>query len=462
MTTKSLDRPTAGAAVAASDRSLYRAIWRWHFYAVLLSIPFMLLLALTGSLYLFKNDINATVFAYRNIVPSHAAGVLPPGELLQRAAAAVPGGTPTAYRDPADATASAVVTVAADGGDRLVFLDPGSGRVLDIVPARQEFNQVVRKVHSLDYFGTLPNRLIEAIGGFALVLTASGIYLWWPRGRSGGVVSVRGRPGQRVFWRDLHAVTGALAGVLILFLAGSGLFWSGYWGDKFNRFATWVGQGFPAAMWDDVPSSSVPAKDALGQVGWTVENSPMPESTPPAEGGSAPIGIDRAVAIVRQQGMRPGFDLALPDGETGVYTASIFPIEAPAQERMIHLDQYSGRTLVDVGFADYGALAQAVEVGTDIHMGGFWGRANQALMVLAALAVVLSSVSAVTMWWKRRPRGRLGVPPYPAERRVYVGLWAVAILFGLLFPISGLAILAMLALDLLVVRTIPPLRRAFA
>ena len=56
-----------------------------------------------------------------------------------------------------------------------------------------------------------------------------------PRGRSGGVVSVRGRPRQRVFWRDLHAVTGAVAGVLILFIAGSGLFWSGYWGDKFMQ-----------------------------------------------------------------------------------------------------------------------------------------------------------------------------------------------------------------------------------
>src|SRR3546814_16877781 len=33
---------------------LYRTIWRWHFYAGLFVIPFILLLSVTGALYLFK------------------------------------------------------------------------------------------------------------------------------------------------------------------------------------------------------------------------------------------------------------------------------------------------------------------------------------------------------------------------------------------------------------------------
>ena len=114
-----------------------------------------------------------------------------------------------------------------------------------------------------------------------------------------------------------------------------------------------------------------------------------------------------------------------------------------------------------MGFADYGVIAKSIEVGTDLHMGLLFGRFSQILMLLAAFCVLLSSVTAVVMWWKRRPNGRLGVPPYPVQRRIYVVLWAIAIVFGVLFPISGLAISAMIGIDLLLIRNIPPLRRAF-
>ena len=37
----------------------YRALWRWHFHAGMFCIPFVLVLALTGSIYLFKPQIDA-------------------------------------------------------------------------------------------------------------------------------------------------------------------------------------------------------------------------------------------------------------------------------------------------------------------------------------------------------------------------------------------------------------------
>ena len=42
----------------ASVSALYRAVWRWHFYAGLIVLPFMILIAVTGALYLFKDEIN--------------------------------------------------------------------------------------------------------------------------------------------------------------------------------------------------------------------------------------------------------------------------------------------------------------------------------------------------------------------------------------------------------------------
>ena len=46
---------------AVSD--LYRAVWRWHFYAGLFVLPFLITLAVTGAAYLFRDEIDAIIHA---------------------------------------------------------------------------------------------------------------------------------------------------------------------------------------------------------------------------------------------------------------------------------------------------------------------------------------------------------------------------------------------------------------
>ena len=69
-------------------------------------------------------------------------------------------------------------------------------------------------------------------------------------------------------------------------------------------------------------------------------------------------------------------------------------------------------------------------------------------MLAFCLATILLAVTAGTMWWKRRPAGGLGVPPWPRDRRVAITVTALVAVLGALFPLTGLAILAMLGLDL--------------
>ncbi|MBB3918971.1 PepSY-associated TM helix domain-containing protein [Rhizobium fabae] len=445
---------------AAHGVSLYRAIWRWHFFAGLLVIPFMLNLAITGSLYLFKDEINSTFFGYRYIVQP-TGKTLPAARIAEIAASAVPGSTATSYKDPVLPERSAIVTVSGDAGSTLVFVNPYDGKVLGVVGSIDEFNYVVKRIHSLAYFGNTANRLIEIAGGFAMVLVVTGIYLWWPRRQTGGIVSVRGTPGRRVFWRDLHAVTGAFAGVLIFFLAITGMPWSGYWGANANAWLTEHGLGYPVQLWDDVPKSRKITEDILPKSGWIVEKALVPLSDIAAAQSARPIGLDKAVEIAKRLGMAPGFDVAIPSDETGVYTASLYP-EDLSDERTIHIDQYSGKPLIDIAFNQYPLLGRAIEWGINIHQGQEWGRFNQLLMLATCLAIVLSCVTAVVMWWKRRPAGRLGVPPMPPQRSVYYGLWVITGIFAIAFPMSGLAIVVMIAFDQLVVRFVPLLKRVLA
>ncbi|MED3810121.1 PepSY domain-containing protein [Priestia megaterium] len=46
----------------ARSQGLYKAIWRWHFYAGLVFTPFLLILAVTGGMYLFKPQIEERLY----------------------------------------------------------------------------------------------------------------------------------------------------------------------------------------------------------------------------------------------------------------------------------------------------------------------------------------------------------------------------------------------------------------
>ena len=104
--------------------------------------------------------------------------------------------------------------------------------------------QIVRKIHSLQYFGFW-QAVVEIVAGWAIVLALSGIFLWWPRGKSGGALTVRGTPKIRMFWRDLHAVTGLFTSSLIVFLAVIGMPWSQVWG-KYVHHRGWSWPASPA------------------------------------------------------------------------------------------------------------------------------------------------------------------------------------------------------------------------
>jgi uncharacterized iron-regulated membrane protein len=426
--------------------AVYRAVWRWHFYAGLLSLPFLILLSVTGSLYLFKDEINGTVFAYRTTVATQASRPLSPDILLFNASEAVPTADPVSLTDPADPNAATVVTMAEGARRTLVYLNPYNGDVLDHVDRDDEFMMVVRRLHSLAYFGPVANGMIEVVAGFAIILVVTGTYLWWPRRQAGGVISVRGTPSRRVWWRDLHAVTGLVAGAGLFFLAATGLPWSIWWGQQVRTLSNEAGVGQPRALWANKPVSNVPMREMLTTTGWAMEDAPVPVSN--ARAASA-IGLARAVEILRSLGMPPGFEISLPVGETGVYAAAAYPKDVTAQ-RMITLDQYTGKPLVDVRFADLGGVARAVQYGIGIHKGEHWGRVNQFAMLAFCLATILLSVTAAVMWWKRRPVGRLGVPPWPRDRRVAVTVTGIVLVLGALFPLTGLAVLGMIVVDLAV------------
>ena len=92
---------------------------------------------------------------------------------------------------------------------------------------------------------------------------------------------------------------------------------------------------------------------------------------------------------------------------------------------------------------------------------GLW---NFVLNTLFCLAVVLVCVSGVVMWWVRRPAGaaRLAAPPMPADVPLVKGAVVIVLALSLMFPLVGLTLAVVLALDILVVQNLPQLKRALS
>lgn len=434
---------------------LYQTIWRWHFYAGLLVAPFMLILAVTGAIYLFNDEINDVLHPQQRFVSAQAEQQ-PVSRIVAAALAAYPGGSATRV-DMAGPGRSAQVFVTPSTGDPVrVYVDPGDARVLGSYVYTHTIVGFADVAHGSLMLGKFGDGIVELVACWGLILVVTGVYLWWPRGaRVSGVVIPRLKEKGRVFWRDLHAVTGIWTAVLIAFLIVTGLPWANVWGGLLKRGTDIVGIGYPTShrLHGATPATTV--KQALGQAPWTLEDAPMPASDPHAEHhgahtsmmmeASSSIGVDRAAAIFAEKGVSGPYRLFLPSDAAGVFTAYTYP-DRPQGQRTIHLDQYSGRVLDDVGFADYGWAAKGVELGVQLHMGNYFGLANQFVMLIACLGVIMLSITGPIMWWRRRPKGGLGAPRELSPPRLRT-LALITLALAVVFPLVGASLALVLGVD---------------
>lgn len=426
--------------------SLYRAFWRWHFYAGLLVLPFLMLLALTGGAYLFKDEIDAAV--YRRFDAVEASATATSASAWITAAEGAVGGRMTRLTIPQPGHAARLVIERPDGEKRTVFVDPSDASVTGST-AYGGVTEIIKRLHSLELVGPWANWLVEIVAGWSIVLVATGLFLWWPRRAGlGGVVTVRATPARRLFWRDLHAVTGLFAGGLIVFLAATGMPWSAVWGAQARKITTEAGLGRPR------PPAAEDAHADHGVVPWALQTTIIPA----AGGPKAPVDI--ILANVESAGLGRPYVLGAPLRPGAAWSAAYMP-DRMEDTRTLYLDPATGAVLADVGYAQFGSAAKVIEWGISVHQGQQFGRLNQWLMVAACLAIWLMAGSAVVMWWKRRPKGGLGVPTAPTDRRAYFGLAAVVAPFAIFYPLVGASLLIALILDQLTGRLIAARKAGF-
>lgn len=444
--------------------ALYQSVWRWHFYAGIIFAPFLILLAVSGGAYLFKPQIEGQL--YKDLLTVREVGQvrMSPDALSAAVRKENPGLAIQSLTLPSDARSTVKMSVVQGGVPTTLYADPYTGKIAGTLDSDKTFSAVFKKLHSqLLLPGTLPNRIVELAACWGLVLTVTGLYLWWPRGRFsvwGTLLPRLGKPGNRLFWRDLHAVPAFWLSILILALILTGLPWSGVLGGQIDKAANATNTNNPpyAYSFMGAPESVTRAKDIAADLPWAAESLPVPASAP---GGYVPITVDEVAGIADRQHVQRPYTITLPSGETGVYTISTADAK-PWDSATLHVDQYSGTVLTDVRYEQYGVMAKLITLGIAFHEGKLFGIANQLLGLLACLGLILISAGSYVMWRKRAPAGKLGAPNKPREKKASIGVLIIMAVLGVLMPLVGLSLLAVLALDWLVIRRVPALRRWFA
>ena len=441
------------------SRDAYRLVWRWHFYAGLFCLPFVLWLACTGSIYLFKPQIEAWLDRPYDRIDAQAPRVAPSIQVAA-ALAVVPGGVLNAYELPASQTSAARVLVGR--GDDLVrvYVDPTNGHVLHHVVEDERLMRRIFYLHGELLMGDRGSMLVELAASWAIVMILSGLYLWWPRGKGlAGVLYPRLRERGRLFWRDLHAVAGVWVALLALTLLVSGLPWAKSWGGMLKEVRRFGSTTQVAQDWTTGRSDELAKRRAANTAMDDMADMPGMGHMAGSRAAVDLQALDRLVPTVAGLQLPPPVLIAPPSKADTGWTGRSDTQNRP-KRLTLRLDGATGQVVNRKDFAQGAFLDRAIGYGVAAHEGQLFGWPNQLLGLCTALGLITVTISGFVMWWRRKPVKRLGAPPAHDARypRLMVGLLVV---FGVLLPLLGISMLLVLAAERLLLRRLPRLHAFF-
>jgi uncharacterized iron-regulated membrane protein len=349
-------------------------------------------LGLSGSYLVWHDGIDQLAHPARYAV-SQGAEVVPASALLDAARAAFgQKATPTQLRMPAEeggpVTVQGRVPGAVPPGGRpktlTAFLDPGTGKVLDVADTNASFGGIVHRLHgSLLVSAPGLGRKIVGWLGWAMSLSClTGLWLWWPR--NGQVLkALRWRRSPSTF-NNLHHMVGFWILIPLLMLSLTGVYIS------FPQTAR--------ALFGVAPAAGPGAQRAA-----------QGRRTPPPPLTDTQLTIDQAIQNAQTE--RPGVlaSVALPtQGKAPTWQVALKMdgAEAPVTVRVDDAtgEIRQGRGGPMSGMPGAPGSDPLTRLMRRLHDGTGMGPVWQAVIFLAGLAPALLGTTGIVLWLRRRHR----------------------------------------------------------
>jgi len=360
-----------------------KTIGKIHLWLGLSSGIIVFIIAVTGCLYAFQEEIQNLTEEYR-FVEKQEKPFLPPSKLEQIARKEFPDKALHALKyNGSEKSAEAIFYHYGPSYYYIVYLNPYSGEVLEKVNMDEGFFRFILDGH---FYLWLPHEIGQVVVASTtlifLVLLISGLILWYPRNKNATKqrFSFQWKKGTK--WKrknyDLHNITGFYVLLIALVFAVTGLVWGFQW--FAYSYYTVLGGEKSMVYQDPISSKTKSTLEKPVDKVWTLmqkeySNAKSIEVHPP-ENDSTSIAANA-------------------NPEEGTYWKTDYR----------YFDQY---TLEEKEVKHlYGKYENAktsdklMRMNYDIHTGAVFGLAGKTFAFLISLLIASLPVSGFYIWWGR-------------------------------------------------------------
>lgn len=413
-----------------SPQRLYARVWRWHFFAAMIVIPFVLWQSITGVLYLWHRELAGLV--YPDLLYVEPQAQLASYEQQLQTVAAHHSRDRLQWIEISDDPRRSNAFFFADDNELPLpaFTNPYTGEYLGHVASTHWLSGLSKSLHGGWPINPWGSYMLELGACWAIVMTLTGLYLWWPRRARGlaGVLYPRLRSGKRTFWRDVHSVAGVYFAIIMLAFFFSALPWTSFWGERvLGPVQRATNQSSPTAFY------------FAGHHGGAAAGEHAAHAP-----GHSPLTLDEVVAHARAAGATGDIELKLqPHGGPVNLRTERARI---SDEIWMQLDAHSGAVAIRATWPDYPPLAKAVAMGVDLHEGHWFGRINQVFNTVVVVVLLWLCVTGFIGWYRRRPSGGLAAPP-KRELVVPRAVIVTGVALCIVMPLLAFSLLAIEVFD---------------
>ncbi|NKQ57453.1 PepSY domain-containing protein [Amycolatopsis sp. K13G38] len=419
---------------------------RLHFMAGIVVAPFLLVLALTGLVYVFSPQIHDSLYHSALYVNGHQGKPHPVSEQVAAALAAHPEGSVRQVIPPPTPERTTRVVMSVPGlqksgygmQERTVFVDPYTDFIsseLTTVDSKLPANTWLRDLHADFHLGEVGRVYAELGASWLPLIIIGGLVLWLAQPKRRKRVTAKelllpSVSGAKDGWgrlRGVHGPLGLWLAIGMLLLALSGLLMSQFAGGRADR-----------------------SIDPLRLHAPTLTAAPVP--VPP---GTAPIGIDEALAVARSAGLDGELVVTQPAKPGAVYTVRETSLGLPMHRDEVAINPYTSAVTEKIGWHDYSVPAKVSALATEFHTGTLFGLANQIVLTVIAVGLIALILLGYRMWWIKNPYKSTwsAVPPVSWRQLSSLPLALALIVVAALawfMPVFGASLLVFVLADALI------------
>lgn len=440
-------------------------ISRFHFYVGLFVGPFLLVAAITGTLYALTPQIETRL--YREQLTTASTGEAQSLEAQVRAAQSYLGQGPTL---------SAVRPTPGPGmTTRVMFSDPALGesesRAIFVDPVTLDitgnliaygtsgilpFRTTLDYLHRSFMLGDWGRAYSELAASWLWILTLGGILLWmW---RSTGKLARQQPDNKSLQLHHRHGLIGIVLSLCLMFLSVTGLTWSQWAGGRIDALRNTMG-------WI-TPTVSVSLEGALTDTGG--EHAEHRQATDQASGNHAHhhmpgmvmpepdqvAQLDAIVAAAKAGGIDSTMlEVKLPKPGSA-WVVREYDRSWPTQVDTVAINPETMEVTSRADFATFPISAKLVQWGIAAHMGVLFGIVNQLALAVVGLGLVAVVVYGYRIWWRHRPKP--GALPHTLVQSwlrlngVWKAVMAITVAaLGWALPVLGASVVAFIVVDVM-------------